>query len=76
MNIQKLLQLKGMKNKFVKNHPMFPKFISKIKQVGLEENDLIEIIVKKTNGETYTSNIKISTSDLELLEQVMELGSN
>lgn len=75
MDIRKLMQLKNMKNQFVNNHPMFPAFLKKIRQEGLEENDVIEVSVMKKNGETYTSNIKIKKSDLELLNQVMDMGS-
>jgi hypothetical protein len=75
MNVQQLMQLNGMKNKFTKNHPMVPKFLKKIRKDGLEVNDVIEITVKKENGEDCTANIKIQESDLELLNQLMTLGS-
>lgn len=75
MNVQQLMQLNGMKNKFIKNHPMVPKFLKKIRKDGLEVNDVIEITVKKENGEDCTANIKIQESDLELLNQLMTLGS-
>lgn len=76
MNVQQIMKINGMRHKFVKNHPMIPKFIKKIQKDGLEVNDIIEITVKKENGEDCTANIKINESDLELLNQLMELGSN
>jgi len=73
MNIQKLMQLSKRKDEFVDNHPMVPRFLQKIKKEGLEENDIIEIMVKKTNGEEYTANIKVKNSDLILFNEIMEL---
>lgn len=75
MDIQKLMQMNSMKNKFTKNHPMVPKFIKKIRKDGLEIDDVIEIKVIKKNGEECTANIKIMGTDLELLNQLMEMGS-
>ncbi len=75
MNIQQLLQLNKMKATFTKNHPMMGKYFKKIQQVGIEEGDVIEIVLKKNDGESYPANIKVKQSDLELLNQVMDFGN-
>lgn len=75
MNLQQLMKINGMRQKFTRNHPMVPKFLKKVKKDGLEVNDILEITVKKENGEDCTANIKIQEEDLELLNQLMELGS-
>jgi hypothetical protein len=75
MNIQKLMQASKMKDEFVRNHPMMPKFFDKMKKVGIEENDIVELIVKKTDGEDYAANIKVKKSDIELLNELMQLRS-
>lgn len=70
MNLNKMLEFKKMKDDFEQNHPMMPKYLKKIKEVGLEVDDVVEIVVKKKNGEVYPANIKINEADLESFREI------
>lgn len=73
MNPASIMKLMSAKNKFQKNHPKFVAFLNRCFAGGLKEGTIIEITV--TNREApITSNIKVQQSDLELLEELKEMG--
>jgi hypothetical protein len=70
MNPTQIFQFMGAWQKFTANHPKLPKFMKAVAAEGVKENTIIEISVTTPEGKTYCSNLKISQSDLELLEQI------
>ena len=73
MNPLELLQFKNSYDTFVRNHPKFPLFLKAVHQNGLAEGNVIEISVKSDTGNNYTTNIRLTGSDLELLRQLREM---
>ena len=71
MNPASIMKLMSAKNKFQKNHPKFVAFLNRCFAGGLKEGTIIEITVTNP-GEA--SNIKVQQSDLELLEELKEMG--
>ena len=63
------------KNKFQKNHPKFVAFLNRCFAGGLKEGTIIEITVTNPGEVPITSNIKVQQSDLELLEELKEMGA-
>lgn len=74
MNPMKLFQLQSVWNQFKNNHPKFPLFMSAVAKEGITENTVIEIQVTTPGGQTYNSNLKITASDLELVETLKGLA--
>ena len=74
MNPSSIMKILSAKNTFTANHPKFSAFISAVFRNGIEEGTIIEITVQKPGQEPITSNIKVQRSDLELLQELRELG--
>lgn len=71
-----IMKLMNAKNSFTKNHPKFVSFLQRILTLGLAEGDVIEITVTKGDGTAITSNMRITQSDLELMEDLKVLAKN
>ena len=69
-----IFQMMNLWNKFKQNHPKFPKFMTAVYQNGIKEGSIIEINVTTADGQSLNSNLKISASDMELIEQLKELA--
>ena len=67
MNPASIMKLMSAKNKFQKNHTKFVAFLNRCFAGGLKEGTIIEITVTNP-GEAPI------TSDLELLEELKEMG--
>lgn len=74
MNPASIMKLMSAKNKFTSNHPKFVSFLNAVFSSGIEEGTIIEITVTKPGQSGVTSNIKVQKSDLELLQELKELG--
>lgn len=77
MNMQNpaaLLQMMNLWNRFQKNHPKFPKFISAVMKNAIKEGSIIEIKVTTAEGESYDSNLKINADDMEMIRQFKEMS--
>jgi hypothetical protein len=72
-NPAKLLKIKGAWEKFTVNHPKFPKFMEAVGQTALEEGTIFEINVTTISGNTMSSNLKLTKSDIELFRELSEM---
>ena len=68
-----LFKFKGMKDRFVQNHPKFVPFLKAVQQAGVEEGMVIEFKVTAADGKVISSNIRVQQSDVELFNQASEL---
>ena len=66
----KLMELKNLRNRFAQNHP---KFMSDLASSQIEEGTILEVTVKKPDGRTMVSNIKVTASDLEMLQAIKQM---
>ena len=76
MNPAKLFKIKGYWDQFVQNHPKFPMFINAIRSSGVEEGSVIDITITTAEGKTFSTNIKVTQSDKEMLAELTELMKN
>ncbi len=76
VNPAMIFKMKSMWDEFTRNHPKFPRFLQAVASQPLEENTIIELTIQRPNGETIASNVKLTASDLALIETIKELGTN
>lgn len=74
MNPASIMKIMGAKNKFDQNHPKFASFINYVVSNGVTEGTVIEITVTKPGEEPVTTNMKITQSDLELLDEIKNMA--
>ena len=74
MNLSDMLKLKSAKEKFEKGHPKMAAFVGYILSHPMEENTVIEISVTEPDGKVISSNIRVTAQDLEIVNQLKELG--
>lgn len=74
LNPVKLMKLKKAWDTFTLNHPKFPKFIEAVQSKGLQEGTVIEITVTTPTGETLSSNVKLTASDMELFSELKDMA--
>ena len=73
-NIGTLMKLKGAWNKFSEGHPKFSRFMDEIIRTGAPEGTVIEIHIEYPDGRKVSSNMRISETDLALIESLKELA--
>ena len=74
MNPASIMKLMSAKSQFERNHPKFMAFVKAVFSRPPEEGTVLEITVTRPGEEPVTANIKVQQSDLELLEELEELG--
>ena len=72
-NPMKLMELKNLRDRFAQNHPKFVKFMSDLASSQIEEGTILEVTLKKPDGRTMVSNIKVTASDLEMLQAIKQM---
>jgi len=73
-NMGAVMQLMGAWNKFKQNHPKFPAFLKAVSKTGIKEDTVLEIIVTTPEGEKIETSIKVTESDLELLQSLRQIA--
>lgn len=76
MNPIDLLRIKGLWDRFTRNHPKFPLFLRAVAQNTIAEGTILEIQATTAAGETYSSNLKITADDMAILEEMRQLMAN
>ena len=76
VNPAMIFKMKSMWDEFTDNHPKFPRFIQAVASQRLEEGTVIEMTIRRPDGDTLTSNVKLTASDLALIDQLKELGTS
>lgn len=74
MNPADMMKIMNAKNKFEANHPKFFAFIKAVFSRPIEEGTIIEISVKRPGEEAITTNLKVQQSDLELVQELQNMG--
>ena len=74
MNPAMLFQMKGLWERFERNHPKFPKFLQAAGRECLEDGTVIEITITKPDGEKIASNLKLNAEDMELIQALEKIS--
>ena len=70
MDVGALLKAKQAWETFKGNHPKFEPFLGAVKQRGICEDAIINIDIKYPDGSNIKTNVRVTESDLELMELV------
>ena len=74
MNPADMMKIMNAKNRFEANHPKFFAFFKAVFSKPMVEGTVIEISVKRPGEEAITTNLKVLQSDLELLQELQNVG--
>ena len=74
VNPSSIMKLMNAKNKFSANHPKFSAFLNAVLRGGIQEGTIIEITVTKPGEAPITSNLKVSQSDIELMQELQNIS--
>ncbi len=72
-NIEAMMKMRSAWGKFASNHPKFSAFLGEIGRSGAPEGTVIEIHVEYPDGRHLSSNMRVSESDIELMQSLREL---
>ena len=72
INPMAILKIKPLFKQFRERHPKFVAFLGTAPQT-LGEDSLVEVMIKRADGYTTKTNIRITADDLGLIEQFKEL---
>ena len=76
LNPAMLFKIKGAWEKFVSNHPKFPMFLRAESATGIKEGYIIEVKITDTEGKTICTNVKLTDSDMELIDMIKDMSTN
>ena len=74
MNPADMMKIMNAKNCFEANHPKFFAFFKAVFSKPMVEGTVIEISVKRPGEEAITTNLKVLQSDLELMQELQNVG--
>ena len=74
MNFQSLLQFKSLWQRFTSQHPKFPAFL-RAAQPALKEGSVLSFTITTPDGKNIESNLKVTSTDLELIEALKNMFS-
>ena len=72
MNFQALMQMKTLWQRFTDNHPKFPAFL-RAAQPEIREGSVLTVSVKNPEGKVIETNLKVTASDMELIEAFKQM---
>lgn len=75
INPAMLFKIKGAWDKFVGNHPKFPMFLRAASATGIKEGYIIEVKITDTDGKTICTNVKLTDSDMELIDMIKDMST-
>lgn len=76
LNPAMLFKIKGAWEKFVSNHPKFPMFLRAASATGIKEGYIIEVKITDTEGKTICTNVKLTDSDMDLIDMIKDMSTN
>lgn len=75
VNPAMIFKIKGMWDEFTRNHPKLPLFLQAVSSQPMEEGTIIELTIKRPNGDALASNVKLTASDVAMIAQMKEMGT-
>ena len=76
VNPAMIFKMKSMWDEFSRNHPKLLGFFQAVGSHPLEEGTVVEMIINRPGGEAISANIMLKASDIGLINQIKEMGTN
>ena len=73
MNPTMLFKMKGMWDRFTRNHPKFPLFLRAAQQKGIQEGTILAVSITTPAGEKLETNLRVTAEDMQLFEELKKL---
>lgn len=73
MNFEGIFKAMQAKDQFMKNHPKAEVFMNNVQGKGFCENQEIAVAVRYPDGTEYKTGIRVTKSDMELLNALGNL---
>ncbi len=74
INPADVMKIMSAKRKFDANHPKFSAFLKAVLSRPIEEGTIIEMTVTRPGEEPITTNFKVCQSDLDLVQELQNMG--
>lgn len=74
INPMLLVKLKTELNNFRKRHPGFTSFVRAVRRKGVPEDSVLDVKITTPDGETMTTNFRVSADDLAFIRMISDLG--
>lgn len=77
MNLNSLAMIQQLKtglDQFKLRHPKFPLFLNAVSEHALYDGTVIEITVTAPEGKSLSSNLKLTSEDLELIQKLQSMN--
>lgn len=74
INPAAMFKIKGAWEKFAANHSKFPLFLNAAARSGIKEGYILELKITSDEGNTICTNVKLTESDMELIQTLKEIG--
>ena len=72
-NPMDIMKIAGDWSRFSNEHPKFVNFMNVVMARGIDEGDVIEITVAKKDEEPITANMRVTQTDLEIINDLKNL---
>lgn len=72
-NIEAMMKMRAAWGKFASNHPKFSAFLGDVGRSGAPEGTIIEIHMEYPDGRHISSNMRVTASDIELIESLRSM---
>ncbi len=73
-NIEAMMKMRSAWSKFTSNHPKFSAFLGEIGRSGAPEGTIIEMHIEYPDGRHLSSNMRVTDSDIELIQSLRDLS--
>lgn len=73
MNSMDYIKVAGMWQQFTSRHPKFAGFLQAVMQNKIKEGTIIEVSIKTPEGQDICTNLKITTEDMQLFDEIKNM---
>lgn len=73
-NFEAMMKIRNAWSRFASNHPRFSAFLNEVGRSGAPEGTVIEIHMEYPDGRHLSSNMRVTASDIELIESLRSLA--
>lgn len=73
MNPAVLFKIQGAWKVFAQNHPKFPLFLQAVQTTPITSGSVVDVKITNAEGKVLQTNVRLTESDMELIQTLKEL---